>query len=216
MKTRTLLGIGVAACVLILATSQVLSQEEKAKPAGPPEQGQMTEEMMAWCKAATPGPNHKQLNYCVGKWDVACRQWMEPDAPASESKAICENRWVLGGRYVETRYSGKFMGMPYDGIGFGGYDNVQESFFSVWMDNMSTGAFVEQGTYDPTKKEFTYTGEMTSPMGGTIKSKTICRLLNNDEYVMVMYHQPPDAEKMSKFMELTYKRIAGGTATRPE
>ena len=209
MRLRTLLGIGVAACVMILATTQVLSQEKETRKAGPPEQIQLDPEAEAWCKAATPGPNHELLNYCVGKWNATCKQWLEPGAPASESKATCENKWVLGRRYVETHYEGQFMEMPFTGIGYTGYDNVQKKFVSVWIDNMGTGLMTEQGRYDPTTKEFAYRGEFPSPMGGTIKSKTIVRVISNDQHVMIMYHMPPGAKELNKFMEITYTRAGG-------
>ena len=56
-----------------------------------------------WMQAGTPGPNHEHLSYMVGKWDAHTKTTMSPDAEPMESTAECENKWVLGKRYVQTR-----------------------------------------------------------------------------------------------------------------
>lgn len=216
MKLRILLSIGVAACVLTLATTQVMSQEKETTKGFQQKQAQMDEQTAAWMKAAEPGPNHKLLDCYVGKWNITCQHWMEPGAEVTESRGYCESNWVLGGRYVETRYRGEFMEKPFKGIGFVGYDNIQKKFTSVWIDNLGTGIMVEEGTYDAAKKEFTYRGEFTCPEGQTIKSQTTIRIIDDDKHIMTMYHATPDSDEPFKVMEITYTRIAGSKGPRPE
>ena len=65
--------------------------------------------------------------------------WMAPGADPMVMDGTSENRWVMGGRYLEQRFNGNFMGMPFEGIGYTGYDNVKKQYWGTWMDNMSTG-----------------------------------------------------------------------------
>jgi hypothetical protein len=193
MKRKTLLGIGVAACVVTLLTTQALSQEKEAekkdRPAG---QMPMDPEMMAWIKAGTPGPNHELLQYSVGTWKTVVRHWEGPDTEPAEG------------------------GMPFEGIGFVGYDNVQKKFISNWMDSMSTGIMIEDGTYDPAKKEFAFYADVPSPTGGAIKSKTFIRIINSDKHVMTFHHRMPGDDQFRKVMEITYTRADAGKSKRPE
>jgi hypothetical protein len=41
---------------------------------------------------------------------------------------------VLGGRFVEQRYAGNFMGQPFSGLGYTGYDNYRKKYIGSWMD----------------------------------------------------------------------------------
>jgi len=55
------------------------------------------------------------------------------------------------------------MGMPFEGIGINGYDNLKKKFVSTWIDNMGTMIVMSTGTFDPATKTFTYMGEMDNP-----------------------------------------------------
>ena len=42
------------------------------------------------------------------------------------------------------------MGMPFEGIGRTGYDNVTGKYWSTWIDNMSTGCYLHTEPATPT------------------------------------------------------------------
>lgn len=171
---------------------------------------QMTAEekaaMEAMQKAMTPGPQHKLLNGMVGTWDAKVSMWMSPDAKPTVTKGTTTNRWILGGRYLEQKFSGNMMNMPFSGIGFTGYDNVKKQYWGTWMDSMSTGTLMTTGSTDDNGKNWKFTGTMADPMTGkdtqleqhvTVKSK--------NEHVWEMWGQSPDG-KMFKMMEIVYTR----------
>ena len=64
----------------------------------------------------------------------------------------------MGGRYLEQRFKGDIMGMPFEGIGYTGYDNVKKQYWGTWMDNMSTGMMTSTGTAPPTGRSWTFNG----------------------------------------------------------
>ncbi len=196
-------------CVVAVALAGVampaFSQEKPAKGTVKPRG--MDPQTKAWMEAARPGPNHQLLNYCVGQWQTTVRHWMTPGQESEPGEGICVNEWVLGGRYVKTTYKGSFMNMPFEGLGYTGYDNVTRQFVSTWMDSMGTGIMQQTGTYDPAKKLFTYKSQMLQPTGELVRQIETIRIVDENRHVMTFYHQMPDAEKPVKVMEIVYSRI---------
>ena len=195
----------VAAAVM---AAPVLAQDKPDAKGGAP---QMNEEMMAWMKAATPNENHERLSYMIGKWKTTVKIW-EPGKPeASVSTGTNVNEWLLGKRYVGTHYNGEFMGMPFEGMGITGYDNISGRYFSGWVDSMSTFMMTEYGQYHSASKTFTYTGRFTDPLGSNVKSKSVFKIVNDDKHVLTMYHTKPGQDEI-RAMEITYVRDGGGRA----
>ena len=201
MKTR-LLGIGLAVAVLLSAGA--VAQEKAAKgkkAAGPPDEKAMMEAMQ---KAGTPGDAHKKLDAVVGTFDVKMKMWMDPNKPAEESTGTSENSWVLGNRYVEMKYQGTFMGQPFSGIGYQGYDNVQKKYVGTWMDSSSTGIMNSAGTMtgNVMKTSATVADPMTGKMCKITSKVTVA---DNDHHTMEMWGPDPTG-KNYKMMVIEYTR----------
>lgn len=82
------------------------------------------------------------------------------------SKAVMENRMVLGGRYQQSSFKGTMNGMPFEGMGTTGYDNAKKMFVSTWVDNMGTGVITMEGNYDQGSKTLNLKGKCTDPSTG--------------------------------------------------
>ena len=108
--------------------------------------------MAAYAKYATPGPQHKMLDPLVGSWDCTAQMWNDPSAAPTESKATCETKWVLGGRFTQDDVTGDMGGMPFHGMGINGYDNIKKEFVSFWIDEMSTSFMITTGQSDASGK----------------------------------------------------------------
>jgi len=162
--------------------------------------------MEAWQKAATPGDAHKTLEPFVGTWDTKVTTWMQPGAPPEETMGVSENRWILGNRFIEQRYEGQFMGAPFTGIGYTGYDNVKKKYIGSWMDSMGTSIMTSTGTADTAGKVMTFTATMDDPLTGkSMPVKTKISVADNDHNMMEMWAPAPDG-KMYKNMEIVYTR----------
>lgn len=121
----------------------------------------------AWETYAMPGDMQKWMASMDGKWKGEIISWPAPDAPpmpASEVKG--ENKMILGGRYQESTFKSKMMGMDFEGHGTLAYDNSKKVFVTTWIDNMGTGIMVLEGPYDESTKTITMTGKMTDPSQG--------------------------------------------------
>src|SRR5438105_14007457 len=96
------------------------------------------------------------------------------------------------------------MGMPFEGHGVTGYDNVKKQYWGSWIDNMSTSMMTSTGSADGSS--WTFSGAMTDPMSGRDSTiKQTVTVADADHHTMEMWAPGPDG-KMYKAMELAYFR----------
>lgn len=212
-----------------LLPATAMAQEKKPDPPKPPAEKKADEkkpdakggmpgmpemtpeqlaEMEAWMKAAMPGPEHKNLEYMVGKWNVTGKFWDDkaPDQPPQDTKGTMSTEWFNEGRFTKYEYKGEMMGMPFTGWGYSGYDNIEKKYVSIWIDSMGTGIMKNTGSYDAATKTFTFTGEMKDPTGKSIKTRETVKVNSKDEHVMTFYHTGADGKDF-KMGELNYQRV---------
>ena len=201
MKVRVLT---FALCAGLVAAGSTVAQD--AKPGEKPMSAEQKAMMDAWAKFATPGEAHKSQACMVGTWEAEVTSWMEPGAPPVKSKGTSENRMVLGGRWVESRFTSEMMGQPFEGIGYTGYDNHKKKYIGTWTDNMSTAVMLSEGTMDAAGKVMTSTSTMDDFMTGkpqTIKMTTT--IASPDHHIFEMWGPGPDG-KVAKQMQIDYRR----------
>lgn len=197
MNLRTIVSCCI--CVL-LAFSFAMAQEKK--PEGQPDMQAMME---MYTKLATPGAPHKQLEGAVGSWTTQSKSWMDPSQPPMESSGSCEQKMVLGGRFLQQECTGSLMGNPYTGIGVTGYDNHTKKYVSTWMDSMGTGLYFFEGTGSPDGKTVNMTGSYDDPIEGPMKYRTVTKFMDNNTHVFEMYGTGKSG-KEAKLFEITYTR----------
>ena len=189
MKTiRTLVTVLVVLFFLSSALPVALwSQQQQSE-----EDQQM---MKKWMEYATPGENHKYLEYFAGDWDANTKMWMKPGAEPEVSKGESSAKMILGGRYLKTTYKGTVMGMPFEGLSITGYDNFKKEFISIWIDNTGTGILQLAGTLDKASKTRTEAGQWDNFMtGGKSKFKWVIKVVDDNKYTIEMY----DTDTMGK------------------
>ena len=175
--------------------------DEKTVPGMDPAAAQA---MMA---AMTPGEHHAHMKKLAGNFDYTIKMWMDPSAPPMESTGKRTAEFLLGGRYLQEKITGTFMGMPFEGISLMAYDNLGKEYVSTWIDNMGTGIMVSKGQCDG-KGNWTMTGESIDPATGKmITMKSVTTLVDDNTISMQMFMPGPDGKEY-KMMELTMKRSA--------
>ncbi len=147
MKARSTLS---AAALVFLGAAAGIAIHEGVRPASA--QPEMTQEevdaMMAeWTAMGQPGEHHERLDPFVGEYDVKAT-FMMPDGSEMKSDGSFKSEWVLGGRWVHGDFQLDNMMGPYSGISFVGYDNQKEQYVSIWLDSMSTKAFVHEARFE--------------------------------------------------------------------
>ena len=188
------------AVLMSVAVSLSSFSQDKAAPKKeekPPGEAEMME-------LAKPGENHKLLAEGVGNWTYTLKWWMDPSAAPSESSGIAVTKEVLGGRYFISEHTGKMMDMEFKGIATEGYDNVKKKFVSSWVDNMSTGIMLSEGTYDAASKTFTYRTEYEMMPGMKTKIRETIKITDQDHRTFEFYENRGGTEV--KTMEINYTR----------
>ena len=175
-----------------------------------PSEAEMMQMMMEMGKL---NENHKLLAELVGDWTYTVKMWMAPGAPPSESKGTATRKAEMGGRYFIAHVSGKFQ-MPgpdgkmqdvdFKGMAVEGYDNAKKKFVSSWIDSLSTGIMLAEGTYDPATKTFTYHADYHMAPGVITKVRETVKITDKDHHVMEWFEERGGQEV--KTMEIAYTR----------
>jgi hypothetical protein len=161
--------------------------------------------MEIYKKIGAPGAPHKMLAKLEGTWTTKTKSWMEPDKPPMESTGRCEQKMLLGGRYLKQEYTGEMMGSPFAGINLLGYDNHTKKYVSTWIDSMSTGIYYFEGTAGADSKTITQESSYDDPARGPMVWRSVTRIVDENtlEYEMYLI---PEGGREEKAMEMTVTR----------
>jgi len=172
-------------------------------------QESMTEDQMmqTMMKYATPGEFHKKLDGMIGSWNFTSKWWADPSAPSQESNGTCESSWILGGRFVQEKVTGDMMGQPFHGMALTGYDNFNQKYQMLWIDEMATCFLIADGQIDKSGKKITFEGKyqdyMTPNRDKRFKSEV--ELVDANTRIYRSYEYPTEGEPFVSF-EVTYRR----------
>jgi hypothetical protein len=192
---------------LAVVIAVTLASSSTAAATAPAPSAEQQAAMQAWERAAAVGPQHRQLQWFKGRWKERIQMWMQPGQPPRIEQGVAEVRPVLGGRFMEMRHRGQFMGKPMRGLGYSGYDNVSGRYSNIWMDDGSTAIFVSHGDYDAASKTWTYQGQMqdSAQPGALIPVREVVRITGPRSYVFE-WHETRDGHER-KAMQIDYTRL---------
>ncbi len=191
---------------LFLATALVAVPalaQEKVEEAN----GMSAEMMAAWQKVASPNEHHSHLTKLVGQWKSSGKFWMQPGAAPLASEGKAKNEMIMGGRFLQSNYTGDFMGQPFMGMGLDGFDNSLGKHVGMWIDNAGTMMMSFLGECTEQGKVLTTLSEFVDPLSGNkAKMKGKVTVVNDNSYTYETWSQGPDGEYF-KSMEINYSRM---------
>ena len=208
MKTsRTIVGMIAVAGLAYAAGHVSLFSSGTNAWAGPEDDSQITDEMQTYVEAGTPGKHHKYLDSLVGQWDGVFKIYMEPGQDPMISRGIVTREWILDGRFLKETVEATSDWGTFSGLGFYGYDNIDQQYEIVWMDSMSTGIYSETGTYDAQKMLLKTQGTKRDPSTGrVINTWGEFDLSDPDEHLYVSYMSGPDGRSFKHFEGVTSRQ----------
>jgi hypothetical protein len=197
-------AIGLLVIFLVLPVLSLGAADKKKQELSPEDQKVMD----LYKKYASPGENHKFLDYFVGKWESSQKIWMEAGKEPLTRKQEISVESLFEGRFTSAHIKtiGEVMGMTIEGIVVTGYDNYKKQFVSVTFGTSGTDFVLMYGTLDNTGKTRTDTGYVDDVVTGErIKLKGVTTLIDNDTYMYEMFQTDPRGNEF-KYMEITYTR----------
>lgn len=184
---------------LILVSMVALAYAQDAK-----KQEDQQKAMEAYMKAAAVTENHQFLTKYAGDWDVEVTYWMAPGEPPTKSTATFKGRMLLDGRYLEMTFDGFMMGQAFEGIQLIGFDNLEQKYNTLWIDNTSTSFFITRGTRKG--DVLNETGEWPDPVtGSVVPVKARTTWVGDDEYLYEQWMVMPEGTE-HKGMEMRCKQ----------
>ncbi len=137
--------------------------------------------MEAYMKAAAVTENHRFLAKYAGDWIVEVTYWTEPGAPPTKSTATFKSVSRLGGRFLMMDFNGFMMGQPFEGIWLVGFDNLEQKYNTLWIDNTSTSFFITRGAREG--NVINETGSWPDPVSGqSLQVKARTTWIGDDEF----------------------------------
>ena len=190
----------MALAMLLMLTGVLVSHENEGaeKPAADAAQAAQ----MAMIAHMTPGEAHQRLAKDVGEWKASMTMFTPDGELKSEGTAIVE--MALGGRFQVTKIKANIMGMPFDGLGYQGYDNAKKVYTSIWMDNMGTSMTYAEGGVDKENDTLVYKGEMySSETGKYIHYRSVSKNVSENHITFEMYMEEGGNYTRSFLIEYT-------------
>ena len=201
---RLIALVAVAACTAS-AWAQPQPLKPAAKPAAPPAPAPAAADagQAAMEAAAKPGPEHDKLKWFEGDWQVEMTDLMGPKP--SVDKGTQTSKMVMGGRFLDMDFDGRWHGKFFKGGGYMGYNTVEKKYESFWIDSGGTGMSFMKGSVDSTGKVYTFTGETSDPASGkSTRMKEVLTITSSDAYKLEFYMDMSGKE--TKVMEVSYTR----------
>lgn len=180
-----------------------LSHKEMSLPPGV-----TPEQMEKAMKLGSPSDGHKKLDAFAGTWTYTTKFWMDPKGKPEVSKGVQENTWILDGRFLQSSVKGEAtQNWPaFEGLGLTGYDNVQHTYTSTWMDTMSTSTMSAKASFDDKTRSLHENGTYICPVDKKEKEfRAVWQLKDQNTYQYVSFMRDKDGKEY-KAMEIEYKR----------
>ncbi len=202
--TRKTYFAGIAlVCATVVVTGGLLAQDKGYEQEMDP---QMQAIQAARMEYMTPREPHQMMAAKAGEYAVTGEMWQMPDAPPMPFEGSSRLESIMDGRYLVEKFEGDFMGMPFEGMGISGFDNLTETYVGAWIDNMSTGILRSEGTPSGDGKIIHYTMDHPDFLKGTYKKTTMVEKTQDaDHFTVVFYNTTPEGEEY-KHMVLRYAR----------
>jgi hypothetical protein len=156
----------------------------------------------------TPGSEHARLRALEGSFETHAKATFDPAQPAKEASGKAEQKLIFGGLFIKEDFEGvcPLTGKPLHGIGYTGYDKAKGKYVSSWLDSLSSGIMLSEGTADAAGKVITFHGMCTDPITGKeSKVRQVLNIVDDHKYIFEMYRMGPDGKEF-RSLEVTYTK----------
>jgi len=156
---------------------------------------------------AATGEEHRRLEFFMGEWNARATFWMAPDQEPMTTEGRMVTTWALGKRYLEMRYKSEFLGAPFEGVGFWGFNTASGLYESFWIDTAGTMMMFDcDGVVSDDGKVYRSSGTVINPQTRQPMRKSVVTTIKNEnEHLYQMFFGEVGQEV--KAMEIVYTRV---------
>lgn len=197
MHTKTV-ALALPVVFLMSCSSTDIASGSRSSEADP------AEAMAKISKAARLGPQHEKLKALAGTWNLQFKHRSGPDAQWRTENGTATCKVAVGGRYLVEELKCTYNGAPYEGVRVHGFDNLEGTYFNIWMDTLGTWPVHSRGATDESDV-LVYHGrwkDTETPAGRPFR--TVVRRDGEEKWQLELYDTIDDAEV--KVLEATYTR----------
>ncbi|MEE4192397.1 MAG: DUF1579 domain-containing protein [Halieaceae bacterium] len=171
------------------------------------ESAQSVASEMTWAEYSALGEPHEMLARRVGTWDIEVKSWEAPGVPPVESEGVSNNKLILGGRFLLQETTHTVHGMQFQVVSIMGFDNLNEKFEGVWMNNSGTGMSFLEGSAGYAESGVTSTTgkiHLHQP-GNLVTARNVQRFVDENALVTEMYLQDEEGNEWKR-LEMVFTR----------
>jgi hypothetical protein len=141
-----------------------------------------------------------------GSWSIEGK-WKGSDGKPLRANGISENRWILGGRYLQCDASAEGpAGERAESRIILGYDPRNAHYFALILDNQNSYYLQPTGTYSAASRSFILSGkERDEASGLAVTYRVLVRLEGSNRYVVELFFDTGGPAPVSWF-EVVYTR----------
>lgn len=152
-------------------------------------------------RAEAPDPQHVALAALAGTWDVTQSFYASPGAQPAIDKGSADFAMVLNGRHLRQslHIASK---VPFEGLGYIGYDPAAGHWFSTWMDVNFSGLIVAWGDHDDATDTYSFTGTMA----GAIPLREVLHISDKDHFRYDYYETRNGRESLAVRLDYARRR----------
>ena len=128
-----------------------------------------------------PGPEHAHLKTMEGTWDTVMEMGGQKSKGTATYKSICSGMWIA------SDFESDLGGVPYQGRGMDGYDQLKKKYIGHWFDSMTSAPMTFEGNFDADHKVLTMTGTSPGPDGKPVKFRSTTEMKGPDLMTFQMF-----------------------------
>ncbi|NOG53342.1 MAG: DUF1579 domain-containing protein [Planctomycetes bacterium] len=162
--------------------------------------------MEAWMAFGQPGPQHEWMKKFEGTWGVTGSASMAPGEEPMPMSGTSTYTMILDGRFLKEHHVSDSADMPFQGLGYLGFDNSSHKYVGIWMDSTTTAIMRAEGTFDEATGKLVTTGSYYDPISATNKTMRGETWFVDDDTIQADMFQPGPDGTMYMTMTMQYRR----------
>ena len=150
-------------------------------------------------------PQHARLAQQVGVWDAAVEYVDIRTGKPARTTGTSVQRQPPGSFWLINNFEATLMGAPFRCMKTTGYDPVKKKLVGTWIDSMTPGMTVLEGSWDKGHKVMTMSGAGMDRQGRAAEVRLVTSILSEDQHVSEMFTKTQGGDE-TKTMTITYTR----------